>query len=307
MKHFYRFSALMVTGLLTSDLMAQSQGADAAGGSMFTTQNLLWGGLIIATITILILYRLLMSVVKMYELKIYEEHGITEYMKEKDRDQGWSRFTRSWTKVVPLEREEEILSPYDYDGIRELDNKLPPWWLWLFYITIGIAVVYLFYYHLSGREWSSGKEWEQEIEMAQAKVDAYLATKADLVNENTVTLLTDEAGLAAGKEIFDAKCAVCHAVDGGGGVGPNMTDEYWLHGGDIKDLFRTVKVGVPEKGMISWKSQLRPVQMQQVSSYILASLQGTTPADPKEPQGELYVPPVVEEEEAVEEAETSTE
>jgi cytochrome c oxidase cbb3-type subunit 3 len=299
MKHFYRFSALMLTGLLTDNLMAQTQEA-AAGGSILTTENLLWAGLIIATITILILYRLLMSMIKMYELKIYEEHGIKEYMKEKERDSGWAKITKSWTKVVPIERESEILSPYDYDGIRELDNKLPPWWLWLFYITIAIGVVYLVYYHFSGREWSSEKEWEQEMEMAQAKVDAYLATRADLVNENTVTVLSAGADLLLGKEIFDTKCAVCHAIDGGGGVGPNMTDQYWIHGGDIKDLFRIIKVGVPEKGMISWKSQLKPSQMQQVASYIL-TFQGTTPADPKDPQGDLYVPVEEPEVEAVEE------
>ena len=288
MKHYYRISALLLLGLPTQSLLAQSQEA-SAGGSILTTENLLWGGLIIALITILILYRLLMSVVKMYELKIYKEHGITEYMKEKEKDHGWAKFQRSWTNIVPIEKESEILSSYDYDGIRELDNKLPPWWLWLFYITIAFGVIYLINYHFAGRDWSSGKEWEQEMETAQAEIDAYLATRTDLVNENTVTLLEDESSLSMGKEIYDGLCAVCHAIDGGGGVGPNMTDEYWLHGGDIKDLFRTIKVGVPEKGMISWKSQLKPSQMQQVASYIL-SFQGTTPADPKDPEGDKYVP-----------------
>jgi cytochrome c oxidase cbb3-type subunit 3 len=124
---------------------------------------------------------------------------------------------------------------------------------------------------------------------AEEEVAEYLATRADLVDEKSVVTLTDEAALDKGKTIFISYCAACHGTQGEGGVGPNMTDNYWIHGGDIKDLFRVVKYGVPEKGMISWKSQLSPVQMQQVSSYIL-TLVGTNPPNQKEPQGELYEP-----------------
>ena len=178
---------------------------------------------------------------------------------------------------------------HNYDGIRELDNILPPWWVGLFYATILIGVVYFSYYHISDKGLSSSEQYVVEMEEAEAAVKAYLAKQADQVDETNVELLLDEDQLALGESIFMNKCAVCHQADGGGGVGPNLTDEYWLHGGDIKDVFTTIKYGVPEKGMISWKSQLRAGDMQRVASYIL-TLVGTTPAAPKAPEGDLYEP-----------------
>jgi len=145
---------------------------------------------------------------------------------------------------------------------------------------------------MSGNGWSSDQEWEQEMAVAQAEVDAYLATKTDLITEKDVVVLDGEADLAAGKKIWIASCVACHGADGQGGIGPNMTDEFWIHGGDVKDIFKTIKYGVPEKGMISWKSQLKPKKMQQVSSYIL-TLVGTNPPNAKAAEGEKYVPEAV--------------
>ena len=203
----------------------------------------------------------------------------------------WKMFSQQMTDAVPLDHERDVLLDHDYDGIRELDNNLPPWWLYGFYLSIVIAIIYIGVQHFS----SYGKNQieEYEIEMAQAKiaVEKYLSTQADLVDETNVSLLTDEVNLGEGQAIFVANCAACHLDHGGGGpgsVGPNLTDKYWLHGGSIKDVFKTVKYGVPEKGMISWKAQLRPADMHKVSSYIL-SLQGTNPPGAKEPQGALYV------------------
>ena len=126
--------------------------------------------------------------------------------------------------------------------------------------------------------------------MAQAEeaVNQYLATAADLVDENTVTMVTDDARIKNGQKIFVQNCVACHLADGGGSVGPNLTDEYWKHGGGIKNIFKTIKYGVPEKGMISWQDELGASKIQDVASYVM-TLQGTTPANPKAPEGEKWV------------------
>ncbi len=186
--------------------------------------------------------------------------------------------------------EEEILLHHDYDGIKELDNNLPPWWVYLFYACIIFAVVYLVRFEIMGAD---NQEMELKKEMAQAQIDIaeYKKTAPDLMDENTVTLLTDAADLAAGKAIFTANCVACHRADAGGQIGPNLTDEYWILGGGIKNVFHTlVNGGRDGKGMISWKGTLKPKQMQEVASYVL-SLKGSNPKDPKAPDGEIWVDP----------------
>lgn len=189
----------------------------------------------------------------------------------------------------PIEEEHEIILDHDYDGIKELDNSLPPWWLYGFYLTIIFAAVYLIRYHLLGVP----NQYEAfKTEMAEAKeaVAEYKKNAKNLVDINTVTQLTDASDLNAGKKIFETNCIPCHMIDGGGGIGPNLTDKYWILGGDIKHIFKTISEGGRSgKGMISWKSQLKPLEIAQVASYVL-TLQGTTPANPKEPQGDLWQP-----------------
>ena len=200
------------------------------------------------------------------------------------------RFKDLWMKLNSfrsMHEESAIELDHNYDGIRELDNKLPPWWLYLFYVCIIFAVVYLWRYHVSHSAPLSKEEFEQEMAKAEVEKQAYLAKAANNVDENTVTLLTDGAAIESGKKIFTSNCAACHSADGGGGVGPNLTDNYWLHGGDVKDVFKTIKYGVPEKGMKSWKDDFSPVQLAQLASFV-KSLHGTKPATAKEPQGELY-------------------
>ncbi len=193
---------------------------------------------------------------------------------------------KQMTDTVPIEAEDEIKLNHNYDGIEELDNNLPPWWKMLFYASIAWGVVYFAYYHIFDYGVLSGEEYN--IEMAEAEIarEKYLEKVADLVNETNVTLLADASSLDVGKEIYLGKCAACHGQLGEGLVGPNFADNYWIHGGTIKDVFSTVKYGVPAKGMIPWQTQLKPLEMQQVSSYIL-TLQGTNPPNQKEPQGEL--------------------
>lgn len=207
------------------------------------------------------------------------------------------------TKAKPIEKEADIMLDHEYDGIRELDNSLPPWWVWGFYITIIYSVIYLLHFHVLGTGPSSAQELERELAIAEKQKEEYLKTTANLIDETNVQYLTADANLASGRKIFEQNCATCHAQDGGGLVGPNLTDNYFIHGGSIQDIFKVIKYGVLEKGMLAWKDMLSPAQMQDVASYV-KSLVGTTPANPKEPQGELYIEEQTQEES---EAETSKE
>ena len=199
---------------------------------------------------------------------------------------SWAWLKQKLTDAVPVAKEADIDLGHEYDGIRELDNNLPPWWKYGFYFTIAWAVVYLMVFHVFG-DWSADKEYKEEMAVAEAEVAEYLKTAGNQVDESNVTLLTDDAALAEGQAIYEANCAPCHGMQGEGGIGPTFADQYWLHGGDIASVFKIVKYGVPEKGMISWQDQLRPQQIQQVASY-LKTFVGTNPPNQKEPQGDLY-------------------
>jgi cytochrome c oxidase cbb3-type subunit 3 len=197
-------------------------------------------------------------------------------------------FTASLTDAVPIEQEHQILLDHNYDGIRELDNNLPPWWKYGFYFTIIFAFVYLIVYHLLGVADLQTEEYNKEMAQAAIENEAFLATQASLVDESNLVALDDPTRLASGKAVFVTNCVVCHGPDGQGVVGPNLTDEYWKNGGGIKNVFHTIKVGVPEKGMISWESVLTPAQRLEVASYIL-TLKGTNPPNPKAPEGDIWV------------------
>ena len=176
---------------------------------------------------------------------------------------------------------------HNYDGIIELDNALPPWWVYLFYGTIIFAICYSVYF-FAYDGFSQEKELAREVEAAQAQIAKFKEEKGASIDENSVTLLSDADALADGKAIFDKNCVACHAPNGGGGVGPNFTDDYWIHGNKINDLFKTIKFGVPEKGMIPWESQLNPEQIQHVASFILTEFAGKNVEGGKEPQGDKY-------------------
>lgn len=187
-----------------------------------------------------------------------------------------------------MEQEDEIVLDHNYDGIKELDNTLPPWWVYMFYATIVFAVVYLVRYEVFG---DTNQAQEYEIAVAEAKVAIaeYKRTAKDLVDVNTVELLTEASDLSAGKAIFAANCVACHKADGGGGIGPNLTDANWILGGGIKNVFNTISEGGRDgKGMVAWKTDLKPAEMAQVASYLLG-FEGTTPADPKAAEGDVWI------------------
>ncbi len=201
----------------------------------------------------------------------------------------FSKFIHSMTQSVSIQEEDDIMLDHNFDGIRELDNKIPPWWNALFYGAIVFAFIYMIDYHVIGDGNVQINEYEQEIQAANIRLEM-LTKSGAMISEETVTVLTDVGALSAGKETFTKNCAACHGFNGEGLVGPNFTDEYWIHGGSIKNIFHTISEGVPAKGMISWKSQLSPNQIQEVGSYIL-SLKGTNPPNQKAAEGEKWVEP----------------
>lgn len=191
------------------------------------------------------------------------------------------------TYDVEIENEKDILLDHDYDGIKELDNNLPPWWKYGFYLTIVIAFVYMGHYHVSKTGDSQEEEYNKAVAKGKAEVAEYMKNSANNVDESNVKML-EAADIATGKEVFNSNCAACHGKLGEGTVGPNLTDNTWLHGGSLVDIFKSIKYGWVDKGMKSWKEDLSPMQIAQISSYI-KSIQGTNPPNAKAPQGEVYV------------------
>jgi cytochrome c oxidase cbb3-type subunit 3 len=274
--------------LLVISSLTFAQGEAPKAGNKELVNYLIMSLLVMVIIAILIILVQVLMLLR----KISTPQSATE-PKEDLRGESAPLFSDRWWQRwsgfgVQLQDEQRILiKGHDYDGIHELDNRMPPWLAFLFQGTIVFAVIYLIIYHMTGIGDLPMAELEKETQVVEAKKTAFLEKAAAKINENSVTLLADAKAIEEGKAIFTANCVACHAADGGGGVGPNLTDEYWLHGGGIKNVFKVIKYGVPEKGMISWEKQLNPLKMQQVSSYIV-SLKGTKPATPKAPQGEIY-------------------
>ncbi|SFR77097.1 cbb3-type cytochrome c oxidase N-terminal domain-containing protein [Maribacter stanieri] len=222
-----------------------------------------------------------------------DEEAKVRYVAAKEEKWEWTWGKKVYNKMLgtkPMEAESEIILDHDYDGIRELDNNLPPWWVYLFYASIVFGVVYLLRFHVFN-DYNQTMEYEQEVAAAQLEIEEYKKTAKGLVDANTVELLTDASDLSAGKGIFEGNCVACHMADGGGGIGPNLTDQNWILGGGIKNVFHTISEGGRDgKGMIAWKQNLKPAEIAQVASYVL-SFQGTTAANPKAPEGDIWVDP----------------
>lgn len=221
---------------------------------------------------------------------------LTEEAKEKFDIENAKPFTQTefykkWmfkiSALKPIENEKDIQLDHDYDGIKELDNGLPPWFTGLFYATIIFAFVYLIRFHIVG-DYTQAEEYVIENTLAEKKVEEYNKTAPDLMNIDKVTQLTEASDIAEGKAIFTTNCVLCHKADGGGAIGPNLTDVNWINGGGIKNLFKTISEGGrPGKGMVAWKESLKPTEIQKVASYVL-SLQGTNPAGGKAPEGDVW-------------------
>jgi cytochrome c oxidase cbb3-type subunit 3 len=183
--------------------------------------------------------------------------------------------------------DQDHLLDHNYDGIQEYDNPLPRWWLALFWATIIFTPLYILYFHFGGGMLAIERYDQEMIAFYDNQAEELLALGE--ITENTlVDLMADQSMMNGGEKIFQAKCATCHGMFGEGGIGPNLTDDYWLHGGQLMDVYRTVREGVPAKGMLAWERQLRPAELMAVSSYV-GTMLGTEPPNPKPPQGDLQV------------------
>lgn len=245
---------------------------------------------LVLVLLILIAIEGILGALETIMLENLDEDAKVRFLAEKEFGAQFTWIKETYTKLLgqkPIELEAEIILDHNYDGIKELDNNLPPWWVYAFYMSIIFAVGYFLKYEVFDGD-NQIDELETEIAEARIAIEEYKKTAKDLVDFNTVTLLTDASDLKAGQTIFETNCVACHMADGGGGIGPNLTDKNWVLGGDIKHVFKTVSEGGRSgKGMIAWKAQLKPAQIAQVSSYVL-SLQGTTPANPKAPEGDIW-------------------
>lgn len=262
--------------------------ANAQTVTAATAVTQLTGALDPNTIMILLLVIGIELFVILYLYAILQKMLIALGYKTKEESKWtYAAIMKRMTKAIPLDREAEVATDHNYDGIVELDNSLPPWWVYMFYGTIAFAIGYLVYFNYFDGP-TQKMEYDTEVAQALMKKNEFLKKAAASVDETSVVVLSDDASIAKGKSSFVTKCAACHGQSGEGLVGPNLTDEYWIHGGGIKDIFKSIKYGWPEKGMISWESQIQPMEMQQISSFIY-SLKGSKPANAKAPQGTIYV------------------
>ena len=294
-------AAVVGSGLLFSSQSAMAMSEENSSPLFQMSDGLFWIMVIVNAFLLLVLLGMIYNLNGLIKaLRSSDESEAVEAKPEKSIWEG------ALSEAVPIEQEQEILMDHEYDGIMELDNKLPPWWLYMFYGTIIFGLIYIVHFEITPipgldklsilgpvQKGSQIDQYNEEMLIAEAAKAEFLASAANNVDESTATLLTDASSLANGKAKFESLCIACHAKSGGStqnppGVGPNLTDEYWIHGGGVKNLFKTIKYGVPAKGMISWEAQLTPLQIQEVSSYII-SLAGTNPENGKDPQGEIWV------------------
>lgn len=285
------FSLLAILGLTTFPVWAQTEESN-----WYTKLQAMDSG----QLTLLVILGVVLAViVLLLILMVYLMSFMATVLRKEDpslahEPSWWETFKKRFVtgqldEVGGKEEKAKVMADHSYDGITELDNFMPPWLQGVFVGTVIFAVVYFVNYSVLGNGPTGIEEYEEELRVEAVATEVRQANMVAGIDENTVVFDESATALGSGKTIFETNCAACHASDGGGGVGPNLTDEYWIHGGSIIDVFKIVKYGIVEKGMIPWQDQLSPEQMQQVSSYVL-TMRGTTPAIPKEPQGELLAP-----------------
>ncbi len=246
---------------------------------------------------LLISIALILNAVENVMFQTLSEEAKERYLANQSKSTGWTWGKKIYEDLLgakPIATEDEIILDHNYDGIRELNNKLPPWWVYMFYATIVFAVVYLVRFHIFD-DYTQVMEYEQQVAVAKLEIEEYKKTAKGLVDASTVQLLTDSSDINAGKVIFESTCVACHMADGGGGIGPNLTDQNWILGGGIKNVFNTISEGGRDgKGMVAWKAILKPAEMAQVASYILVEINGKIPANPKAAEGDIWVDPNVQ-------------
>jgi cytochrome c oxidase cbb3-type subunit 3 len=286
-------TTLLGSGMLlsTSDALALSVASEPVSTPLFEmSDGLFWIMIIVNGFLLVVLLGMLYNLSSLIKsLRSKEETAETATAEAAPEKSIWEG---ALSAAVPIEQENDILMDHEYDGIRELDNKLPPWWLYMFYFSIIVAPCYLAYYQFADGH-GQYDEYDTEMAIAAEEKEAMLANSANNVDENSATVMTDASAIRNGKKTFESLCIACHAKSGGStqnplGVGPNLTDEYWINGGGINNIFKTIKYGVFTKGMISWEAQLSPVQIQEVASYI-TTLQSSNPENGREAQGEIWV------------------
>ena len=217
----------------------------------------------------------------------------TELLPQKEKQgasplrEWWSKLDKKFfTKAVAVEKEADVMLDHDYDGIKELDNALPPWWKYGFIITVVVGFIYLLNFHVLGYGQNPTEEYQTEMANAKEAKEAFDAKNKDKIDEANLKMPVAEE-LNAGKEIFTSVCWTCHGKLGEGGAGPNLTDDYWIHKGSLSDVYLSIKHGYPDKGMQSWEKNYSPKQMLAIAGFI-KTLRGTNPANPKAPQGDLF-------------------
>lgn len=274
---------LVSLSLASSPLLAQ-QTAAAPSANSFSQ----WDIYLFMVVIILLFIVMLVLVKSLFVLMGVKRHVIEHEAHTEAKPAKVRTWFQRFNNTVAIEDEASLDMSHDYDGIRELDNKVPAWWNWAFFISILFAAVYLYRMFITQTLPDQETELANANEIAAEAKLAYLKKGANNVDENTVKML-DAAGIAEGANLFSKNCVACHGDKGQGNtVGPNLTDDYWIHKGGLQHIFYSIKYGWAEKGMKSWKEDFSPGQIAQLASYI-KSLRGTNPPGAKEKQGELYV------------------
>ena len=274
-------ACFMITGLSSSAQDTEKVAAAANyGGLSATTFWILMVVLFIEIATIAFLVFMIQRVQAELDPQTAQtQSSLATWWKKVDK--------KLFTKAVPVEREKDILIDHDYDGIRELDNSLPPWWKYGFYLTIAASAVYLFHFHVLGSGKDPHQEYIYEMERATAEVQAFKDKDPGKIDEKDLKM-PDAAGVAAGAAIFNTSCWSCHGKQLEGGAGPNLTDRYWLHKGSLTDIYMSIKHGYPEKGMQAWEKNYSPKEINQLAGYI-KSMAGSNPPNAKLPEGDLFI------------------
>lgn len=283
---FFSFQFIM-TGVYAQEAEKTTEVAEPSFISQIPGD--IWFGFIVIIMELAIIFYLLPL-----EARVFNENE-AEAKKEAEAEgkiyvskkAWWKRLINAFGTENTAEDIEKLDLHHNYDGISELDNSIPRWWNIAFAGTIAFAIIYLIRFFITGGIPSQELELAQANKQEEIRMEAYLAKAGGMIDENNVTM-QDEAGISKGKTLFEKNCVACHGTAGEGGIGPNLTDDYWLHGGNLKDVFYTIKYGWPEKGMKSWKDDFSPEQIAQIASFV-ESIHGTNPPNAKEPQGEKSV------------------